>query len=197
MGAAMALGRVAQWRIKIAYSIFALSLIWPLLHMALVHIYGFSSWRFFGWGMYATPNPESQTRLHVILATDNREPQAIPELHRALSSAILDPDQESNCVNVFVENDSILHRLPPTNLCRNDAHVAELEEFLQLRATEKLNSFVHAALHALQQPSHKAVAFVTHQRLNLWQQKAYLESDVYKIENDAIIYMGKVKNEAL
>jgi len=39
----------------LAHLLLALVVVWPALHIALSQSYGFSPWRFGGWGMYATP----------------------------------------------------------------------------------------------------------------------------------------------
>ena len=53
------------------YALVALMLLaWPPLHMLLVHQLGFSSWRLGGWGMYATPSPQTSDVVVVMRACD-------------------------------------------------------------------------------------------------------------------------------
>lgn len=41
--------------------------LWPPVHMTLGGRLGFSSWRYGGWGMYATPHPEFLSRVQVVV----------------------------------------------------------------------------------------------------------------------------------
>jgi hypothetical protein len=43
---------------RLQWTLLALCLAWPPAHMLSSRAFKFSSWRFFGWGMYATPHPE-------------------------------------------------------------------------------------------------------------------------------------------
>jgi hypothetical protein len=46
-------------RLRLAYALLGIMLAWPPLHMVLARQLRFSSWRFGGWGMYATPDPRA------------------------------------------------------------------------------------------------------------------------------------------
>lgn len=48
--------RVRKIRLYAGWVILAFLLAWPPLHMALARRYHFSTWRYGGWGMYATPD---------------------------------------------------------------------------------------------------------------------------------------------
>lgn len=46
-------------------------LVWPMVHLGLSHAGYFSSWRFGGWGMYASPYPSPRQKpVHVVLRFD-------------------------------------------------------------------------------------------------------------------------------
>lgn len=50
---------------------------WPLLHLALSRTGAFSSWRFAGWGMYATPYPSPrQHPIDLLVQCDGPSPNA-------------------------------------------------------------------------------------------------------------------------
>lgn len=63
-------------------TVFTLWLVaWPLVHMTSSKLGAFSSWRFAGWGMYATPYPSSlQSPIHIVLS----EPGAAAGARRSL-----------------------------------------------------------------------------------------------------------------
>ncbi len=42
---------------RLAVALLACCVIWPGIHHALARIYDFDPWKFFGWSMYAVPNP--------------------------------------------------------------------------------------------------------------------------------------------
>ena len=50
----------------VARGLLVLLLIWPPVHMLLAPRLNFSSWRYGGWGMYATPDPRHAVELLVI-----------------------------------------------------------------------------------------------------------------------------------
>lgn len=55
--------------------------VWPVLHLILSLTLGFSSWRFGGWGMYASPHPDYPfTGIFVFL--DDKNPGGVEEIHR-------------------------------------------------------------------------------------------------------------------
>jgi hypothetical protein len=49
------MSRLRALAASVPWVIAAWLVVWPPVHMVLARAYGFSSWRFAGWGMYATP----------------------------------------------------------------------------------------------------------------------------------------------
>ncbi len=70
--------------------------VWPPIHMVLVRQLGFSSWKFAGWGMYATPfSPKNET-LHVYVI-----PEAVPKALHDPGQDWLEPAQLSKAFKLF------------------------------------------------------------------------------------------------
>ena len=53
---------------RLTLALLGIALVWPPLHMVATAYFGFSSWRFFGWGMYAEPHPESFANVRILYA---------------------------------------------------------------------------------------------------------------------------------
>ncbi len=64
-----------QTKKRLAATLLALCVVWPGIHHALARTYDFDPWKFFGWSMYAVPNPSvdvtvgriDQGRLEVVV----------------------------------------------------------------------------------------------------------------------------------
>jgi|GEM_PF-3615239 len=193
----MGLGK--EVRRRLGYAVFAILMIWPIIHMALVHHVGISSWRLFGWGMYATPIPMDQSRLRVVIR-DHNDSKAIDlvRLHSSIAKLSADPKEESLCINLFLQGSNYdLVKLPRTGLCRNRAHAKNLDYFMHFGSSKHLKEFVHEAMAFAHRSQSEAYAFFTRQRFNLLQSRAYVESDVYGIFGNEVRFYGTIKDEAL
>lgn len=185
-----------NFRRKLAFIIFGIFLAWPAFHIVMVKNIRISSWRFFGWGMYATPTPDTQSRLRVVILNPSQQSVDPAHLHDSLENLNLEPSKESNCVNLFVKDaGQSLRRLPRTGLCEDDAVAQDLDYFTYFGSSKHLKKFINAALLRANQSSAEAYAFLTHQHFNIFQQKAYLESDVYRVSRDEVKYLGKIEGE--
>lgn len=183
-------------RRKMALFIFGLCLVWPLLHIVLVNSMRISSWRLFGWGMYASPNPDQQARLRVIILNQPiKNDDDIRKLHGALQQLHMEPSQESFCLNLFSEVGGALKKLPKQALCREDELATHFDYFLHFGSPRHLGKFVGEALARSERVGSEALAFLTHQRFSLFEGKAYLESEVYRVIGEEAVYVGKVKTE--
>lgn len=193
----MALGKIVRdVRRKLALFIFGLFLVWPLIHIVLVNSTRISSWRLFGWGMYASPNPDQQARLRVVILNQPiNNHDDIRKLHTALQQLQTDPAQESFCLNLFSESGGILKKLPKQALCKEDRFAMDLDYFLHFGSSRHLGKFVGEALTRAQRVGAEALAFFTYQRFSLSERKAYVESEVYRIFGEKAVYVGKVKSE--
>jgi hypothetical protein len=180
---------INRLRSKLACTIFVLLLGWPLIHIIIINNSKISSWRYFGWGMYATPNPHENRRLSVVILNKNRaQSTSLIKLHEALNNLSL-------CLNIFEELDSNLRRLPDQNLCYEESLAMSFDFFMHFGSPKNLNKLVKEALARVQRSDADALAFLTYQRFNIFQRKAYLESDIYQIADNKVIYLGKVKSE--
>jgi len=168
-------------------------LIWPPIHMIAAKTFHFSTWRLFGWGMYANPNPQSQSRLRVVVL-DNTDID-LKNLHTVLTQSSSDPEQESMCINMFAFEHNHLRKLPRNGLCKDDRIAREFDLFLHFSSIKNLSVFTKEALHKIEREHSPAIVFLTHQRMDLLRKKTFVESDAYKFASDKVVYLGKIKNE--
>lgn len=187
---------INRLRYKLALIVFGLILLWPIFHIIIINNLKISSWRFFGWGMYATPNPNDYARLRVVIL-DNTRPDDkaldIAQMHETLVS-ISDPKEESLCLNLFEESGLKLKRLPRPGLCRDSNLALNLDYFIHFGSNNNLKNFLSEALIRADHADAEVIAFLTYQRFNIFQRKAYLESDVYQLSGQ-LSYLGKIKSE--
>ncbi|MCA9507440.1 MAG: hypothetical protein KC505_03340 [Myxococcales bacterium] len=180
---------------KTALILFAALLIWPIFHMLFVQTLHLSPWRLFGWGMYAAPTPQAQSLLWVVVNENNQKIDS-KKLFNLLANLKHDPTQESNCINVFLQRDEkMLKRIPLSGLCSDSVNESHLEQFLHLGSTYHLKKFVDAALLRIGLKNNQSYAFWTHQRFNIFFNKAFLESYSYSISADNAHYLGKIRSE--
>jgi hypothetical protein len=171
-------------RRTIGWLVFAAAMMWPLFHMVIVHSSTMSSWRFFGWGMYATPNPEAATRLRLVILQDGVA-QDVLGLYSDVNR-ISSLNTESTCVNLFQQEASAhVRKISHDHICRDKMASQHLDRFLHLGKTDDLRQFAQATLRRVGAHGN-ALAFVTHQRIDLFAMQAYLASDVYRISDDRI-----------
>jgi hypothetical protein len=197
-GAAMGMKFVVaanNFRYRLALFIFSFCLVWPLIHMVLVNSLGISTWRLFGWGMYATPNPESQLRLSVVITDNNLTPSEIDTLYKSFNN-LSSEEQDSMCLNLFLhDSDNKLTKLPRTGLCKQQELADKLDYFMHFRSTKNLGDFVEAALRRTEHQDSEAWAFLVRQRYNLFRNEHYQESEVYLVKGGLVKYMGKISNK--
>lgn len=178
----------------VAFAIFGSFMAWPIAHMIIVNNTVMSSWRLFGWGMYATPNAE-QSRLRVVIHPSATEPIDISDLHEAVTQLSGNPVEESLCINLFLkESGQSLRKLPKSGFCQNEAMENHLDYFLHLGNTNHLKEFVNEAIDHAHQTGAEAFAFYTHQRFSLIRGEAYIESEVYQIAGETITSLGSVRH---
>lgn len=187
---------IKKFRRTLAFFVLSIFLIWPIFHIALVNNLTVSPWRLFGWGMYAVPDPESQSRLRVVIPDKTRRHfMDVVQLHSSLAKFSTDPSQESLCINLFaVDSFNTVRKLPGNGLCRSEILSHDLDYFLHFGSLSHLSDFVNEALLRAHRAGSEAYAFLTHQRLNLFQGKAYLESEVYRVLGKETQYLGKIIN---
>lgn len=182
----------SKFRQIISLGFFSILMIWPLIHIVVVSQTSLSSWRLFGWGMYATPTPDDQSRLRVIIKKKETYTD-ISSLYASLMATSNDPSEESHCVNVFIyRSPDDLERLPRPGLCNNRKAILDLEYFMHLGSHKYLAHFLKKVLASLNQPNGEIYAFLTHQRFNIFQNQAYVKSDIYRIIDDEATFLGTI-----
>lgn len=188
---------INAFRQRLAFIIFGILIAWPIFHIIMVNTFRISSWRLFGWGMYATPNPEAQSRLRVIILNEGLNPvMDMAQIKESINELNLDKTKESLCINLFLkEPKKGFSRISQKGLCQNNAFAKDLDYFLHFGSKKHLEKIIKEALIHAKQLGSQAYALLTHQRFNLFQRKAYLESDIYKVSLEKVEYLGKIKNE--
>lgn len=185
---------------KLAQVIFAFMLIWPLCHIAMIHLTHISSWRLWGWGMYASPDPRAYSSLRVVIknqqGSNENNKRDVDQLFNQLTSITTNPTEESLCINLYEENSSkSLIRLPTTGLCHNQETEDALNYFLHLGSINHGIRFFMEALRLVGQSNAHAYMFLTKQRINMFQNEAFLESHVYSISPHHAAFLGSIKKE--
>jgi hypothetical protein len=171
-------------------------LLWPPLHIVAVKYFGFSSWRLFGWGMYASPSPDDGSSLRVVLlspvsAADPDIKQVFAELLRENES----DEDESNCINLFTQNSGLkLSRLPLNGVCESEENARNLDYFLQFSSTTHLAHLLQGAMRHGAYTPQASLVYLTHQRSNLRQQQLYFESEVYRVQGESVHYLGRISS---
>lgn len=163
----------------------------------MVNTFKISSWRLFGWGMYATPSPEDQSLLQVMILDKGMDPAMdMAKIKETIDELNLDKTKESSCINLFLkEPEKTLLRISQKDLCQNKVFRKDLDYFLHFGSKKHLEKIIKEALTHARLLGSEAYAFLMNKRFNLFQKKAYLESDIYKISPERIEYLGKTKNE--
>lgn len=145
--------------------------------------------------MYATPNPNGQSSLRVVIRDKSKALMAdMGRVHASLTTLSVEEADESACINLYIEG-AKLHKLPRNGLCQNDTTAKNLDYFMHFGSPNYLKDFVKEALLRAGQSDSEVYAFLTRQRFNVFESKAYLESDTYRIWGDKVEYLGKIKNQ--
>lgn len=150
---------------------------WPPIHMGLSIHHGFSSWKFAGWGMYATPFDLKTESLQVYLV-----PRKIPKAWRESREPWLPPVRVEGGFEVYHWNSKKLefrlvggHQSDPSVI---QSGVNKLKVFGSTASVEGLGrSIVDTANFPERAP--KLFFFVIQPRLHPLQRIAYAEVNAY------------------
>ena len=185
-------------RKKLAFALTLCVLAWPPIHLVIAKVTGISTWRLFGWGMYATPNPLSQSRLRMVILNENKQAPNLDHLHRTLIRASANPEDESLCINLFLENEKgELNKQARNGLCKDDGIAKKLDLFVELGSKTSLTAFTKEALQRAGLPHAQAIIFLSHQRVNLFKNQAYVESQAYRYADAKIHKLGTFRMDDL
>lgn len=133
--------------------------------------------------MYATPNPEAVARLGIVIPHSQKN-QTVDTAwsHSVIEKLSGDENWVSDCVNLFAQgSQGNWERLSTKGLCQNRDLANDLDHILYFGSSEHLAHFTKGALAQALKPEAVAYGFVTRQRLNLLEGRAYLESDIYQV----------------
>lgn len=180
-----------QARVKVARLLFAGLLVWPLIHAFGSKVLGFSSWRLFGWGMYAQPHPESFSHLYLVWLNDspNDVQLAYEDFERRWKSA-----GATSCLTVLLqEPGGSLREALIDDVCDDpaiDLHHRTFMHFRSLRHLSFLSQHLAPLLETRNAPPH-LLAIHIQQRVSLETSTATTQSELFEIRNDNVISLGR------
>lgn len=152
-------------------------LMWPPLHMALSRGLGFSSWRFAGWGMYATPE-RGTSEVSVFL-------DGCIESERALPSV---PDTPPHAgwagLRLYLVRGGTARSLarpalPGEELAALQSMSSDLRIFMRPDQFKRLARWLEVKALPASARGHRMAVVVAHPRLDLEGQRAYAEGSGY------------------
>jgi hypothetical protein len=150
-------------------------LIWPNIHMALSNRGDFSSWRFFGWGMYATPHPEDGVVTDIIFHSKKKFP-------------LIKNDSKGNNlpgVRLFVFDGEKLQKITGENYLLKKMIKVANTYFLHIPNEKHRKKLVEIALNFLKldRANFKGAGLIKNrQRVNLHENQLYTEEISYKVK---------------
>ncbi len=167
-------------------AIFFVLLIWPCVHMIATKTLHFSSWRLFGWGMYATPDMESRSQISIVYVQGKLKSDADVELLYQKTQEILKlPERNSSCATLFFQDEiqkSELIQLSSQDACDDPKVDDGLDYFYQFGSVAYLTQLVHALASRAETGVTEALVFHTIQRLDLAKHRAYTEYRAYRVQ---------------
>lgn len=167
---------------------------WPPIHMALASYAGFSPWKYFGWGMYATPyGPKNQiVHVYVLPKTPVIPPVEGPT---GKSKIRLQPAHLQMTYGVFQWHEGRFATLATTPLARNQS--TEVTRLKILRGTtevERLGTKI-AQRHRIPSELAKMVFLVIQPRIHPLEKMTYAEVDAYLFEDDRAKKLGTYRSD--
>ena len=150
-------------------------LIWPTIHMVLSGKGHFSSWRFFGWGMYATPHPQDGVTTNIIFYSK----KVLPKLNNYSKS------NDLKGVRYFIFDGENLQKINGDNYLFKKMIKVANTYFLHIPNEKHQKKLVEIALNLLklEENDFKGAALIkTRQRLNLHHNKLYTMENIYKVK---------------
>ena len=74
--------RLRKLQLRVLAALLFVLVVWPVFQMFLCSHYRFSSWRFAGWGMYATPHPYNH-QIKILFGANSHAPDRIKFIRKA------------------------------------------------------------------------------------------------------------------
>ncbi len=175
------------------YFLFFLALAWPPIHFLASEHFGFSSWRLFGWGMYATPHPESLANLNLVFLHDDFDFGS--ELGQAYSEfrSTQEMDPEGDCLRIFRKKEGIpIEEFRLRSLCRDGALREQIAIFDHYDTTSSLEGVVSKIIDKLKQdPDTTILVVLSRQRVRPSAAEAYVENELFSFSRKKIQHLGK------
>jgi len=174
--------------LKVAMTLLILGLVgWPPIHMALASYADFSPWKYFGWGMYATPFGPKNQIVHVYVLP--KHPQAVKSKIR------LQPAHLQMTYGVFQWHEGRFATLATKARARNQS--IEVRRLKILRGTtevERLGAKI-AQRHRIPSELAKMIFLVIQPRIHPLEKMTYAEVDAYLFEDDRAKKLGTYRSD--
>ncbi|MBG08285.1 MAG: hypothetical protein CME68_05970 [Halobacteriovoraceae bacterium] len=158
-----------------SFGIMICLLVWPTIHMGLSSQGYFSSWRFFGWGMYATPHPQDGVTTNIIF----HPKKPLPILNQYSKNDNL------KGIRFFVFDGKRLQKVNGDHyLLKKMIKFANIY-FLHIPNEKHKSKLVEVALNflKLERDEFKGADLIkTRQRFNLLENKLYTVENNYKVK---------------
>jgi len=163
---------------------------WPPLHMGLASYFGFSSWKYFGWGMYATPYSPKNQIVQVYLL-----PQAPLENLTAKSESLLYPARLQMTFGVFQWRGDRFAPLVTTPLARHQSR--EVQRLKILRSPRDVARLARkiARDQRLSTERSRMIVFVIQPRIHPLRRTTYAEVDAFRYEHDRAEKLGTYRSD--
>jgi len=172
--------------------------LWPPIHMSLSQAFRFSSWRFGGWGMYATPHPEFLSRVQVVVAPAADSPDTSPD-----RPGTSDSDTESIALREFGLLLDVVRReeIEPIAVSLGRSAVMEARALTRrvraLRESDAMSRLASLGCRLATDEDRCAAAFVfvLDPRLDLEARLAFTQVDAYCVRDGAATPVGRFRTD--
>ena len=163
---------------------------WPPIHMALSSYAGFSSWKYFGWGMYATPYSPKNQIVHVYVL-----PKSPIEYSASQSNSLLQPAHLQMTYGVYRWRQGRFETLAAIPRARNQS--IEVRRLKILRSSAEVESLGRkiSQRHRLPSESTKMIVLVIQPRIHPTEKMTYAEVDTYFFEDERATKVGTYRSD--
>lgn len=155
------------------------------MHIVSTKVLRFSTWRLFGWGMYATPDVESHSQISIVYVTSPYSDAEVKALYHRTQEILRSSENSRACVLLFAENTvrkSDIIQLPSREACHHPEIDDHLDYFYQFGSTKHLMKLVQLLTNFTEKKTTEAFVFHTFQRIDVLRSKAYTEYIVYRVQ---------------
>ena len=158
--------------------------------MALASYAGFSSWKYFGWGMYATPYSPKNQIVHVYVL-----PKSPLDYPAEEADSLLRPAHLQMTYGVFQWHQGRFVTLATVARARNQSReVRRLKILRGSTEVENLGTKI-AQRHKIPSELTKMIFLVIHPRIHPLEKMTFAEVDAYLFEDDRAKKLGTYRSD--